>query len=169
MAFVIQQPSLGYPQIGDVVADTDEYIESPPLGTIVTAVDPDYGSGEFIYLAGVASTVVGSWVTYNADNFSTTLIVPNAIGPVAIATAATVASTSGWYQIQGKANASSADVADNADVYIDTAAGFCDDVAVTGDRVWGAKWASDDDTATGRADVEVSRPFVNDGLNAGTT
>ena len=30
------------------------------LGTIVTAVDPTYGAGEFIYLKGVASTVVGS-------------------------------------------------------------------------------------------------------------
>ena len=31
-----------------------------PLGTIVRGTDPTYGEGEFIYLLGVANTVVGS-------------------------------------------------------------------------------------------------------------
>ena len=44
-----------------------------PLGTIVRAKDPTYGEGEFIYLLGVASTVVGSCVTYNATTWQTTL------------------------------------------------------------------------------------------------
>jgi hypothetical protein len=36
-----------------------------PLGTIVQAADGIQGVGEFIYLQGVASTVVGSLVTYD--------------------------------------------------------------------------------------------------------
>ena len=42
------------------------------LGKIIRAVDKDttnYGTGEFIYLKGVASTAVGSIVTYSADDF----------------------------------------------------------------------------------------------------
>lgn len=75
------------------------------LGKIVTGVDPSYGSGEFIYLLGVASTAVGSVVTYDADTYQTVL---SAVGgniprPIAIAMSANVASQYGWYQISGVA------------------------------------------------------------------
>ena len=43
--------------------------QNHPLGLIVQAVDradTAYGAGEFVYLKGVASTVLGSFVTYNA-------------------------------------------------------------------------------------------------------
>lgn len=142
---------------------TTSTVQNHPLGKIVTANDPTYGSGEFIYLKGVGSTIVGSWVTYNMDDGTTTLLVPNAIGPVAVSMSANAASTSyGWYQIQGKAIAVAADVADNAKVYIDTAAGKCDDAVVAGDKVHNAKWASADDTATSLAEVEIARPFCTD-------
>lgn len=79
--------------------------QNHPLGTIVKAVDPTYGEGEFIYLLGVASTVAGSVVTYDASTWQTVL---SAVGgniprPVAIAMAATVGSEYGWYQIGGVA------------------------------------------------------------------
>src|SRR5687767_1469871 len=97
-------------QIGaQPIAETST-VQKHKLGEIVTAEDPTYGAGEFIYLLGVASTAVGSWVTYNMDDGGTTLLVPNAIGPVAVAMSANVASQYGWYQIQGKAIASAADV-----------------------------------------------------------
>lgn len=151
--------------VEQAIADTST-TQKHPLGTIVRAVDSTFGAGEFIYLLGVASTVVGSWVTYNMDDGSTTLIAPNAIGPVAVAMSANVASQYGWYQIQGKANARAADVADNGKVYIDTAAGVCDDAVVAGDKVHNAKWASTDDTSAGaaatKAHVEIARPFVTD-------
>jgi hypothetical protein len=162
MAYIITNGVAGNQPIA-----TTSTVQNHPFGKIVTARDPDRGEGEFIYLKGVGSTVVGSWVTYNSDDWTTALIVPNAIGPVAIAMSVNDATTDfGWYQIQGKAVAKSADVADNAKVYIDTAAGFCDDAVVTGDRVTGATWASTDDTATGTADVEISRPFVTDQKDA---
>ncbi len=160
MAYIITNSSLvGHQQI----ADTNT-TQKHPLGTIVTAYDPDVGSGEFIYLQGVASTVVGSWVVYNADDFSTALITPNAVGPVAVAMSANVASQYGWYQIGGKATAKSDDVSDGGRVFIDaTITGSCDDAFAAGDYVYGAKWASDDATATGTAEVEIARPFVDDG------
>lgn len=161
MAFLITDPVAGSQAIA-----TTSTTQKHPLGTIVRATDPTYGAGEFIYLKGVASTAVGSWVLYNADDFSTTLLTGNDIGPVAVAMSANVASQYGWYQIQGNAVAKSADVADSGKVYIDTAAGTCDDAAVTGDRVNNAKWASADDTATGTAEVRIARPFVTDQKDA---
>jgi len=167
MTFAVQTPSLSYPVIGDVILDTDLYIEGPPLGTIITAFDPDYGSGEFIYLAGVASTLLGSVVVYNGDNFSTTLAVANAIGPVAIAMGATVASTKGWYQISGKGVAKVlAGFVDNANCYLTATAGSIDDAIVAGDYISNMKGASAIDTpSTGLAEVELERPFVRDGLD----
>ena len=66
------------------------------LGKIIRAVDKastDYGTGEFIYLKGVASTAVGSWVLYSPDDLSTSLLAANAIGSVAVAMSANVDNT----------------------------------------------------------------------------
>lgn len=76
-----------------------------PLGTVVRATDPTYGEGEFIYLLGVASTTVGSIVTYDASTYQTAL---SAVGgniprPIAVAMSANVATQYGWYQISGVA------------------------------------------------------------------
>lgn len=157
MAYKIRNQMIGAQPIA-----TTSTTQNHPLGTIVTADDPTYLAGEFIYLKGVGSTAVGSWVTYNMDDGSTTLLVPNAIGPVAVAMSANVADQYGWYQIQGKAVASAADVADNGKVYIDTVSGRCDDAVVAGDKVHNAKWASAEDTATNLAEVEIARPFCTD-------
>lgn len=139
-----------------------------PLGTIVVAKDSTYGAGEFIYLKGVANTEVGSWVTYNADDFSTTLLAANAIGPVAIAMSANVANQYGWYQIQGKAVGKAlAAFADDANVYATATAGSVDDAVVAGDRVKLAKGASAVGTpSAGLAEFEIARPFMDDGLAA---
>jgi len=160
MAWVIEENRLGQTLIGSV--DTEQAV---PVGTIVRATDPTYGSGEFIYLAGVASTAVGSWVTYNMDDGSTALLAANAIGPVAIAMAATVASTWGWYQVGGKAvGLALTGFADNANVYATATAGSIDDAVVAGDRVKRAKGASA--VAGGVADFEIDRPFMDDAVAA---
>jgi hypothetical protein len=162
MAFVPMTPSLGFPPIDEFVDATgDDHVKPVPLGTIITATDPSLGAAEFIFLKGVASTVVGSWVTYDLDAFQTALIASNAIGPVAVAMSACGADDAGWYQITGKAWTKAADVSDSGAVYIDTAAGICDDAAVAGDLVYNATWASDDDT-NGFAYARIARPFVTD-------
>ena len=139
-----------------------------PLGKIIRAEDKDptgYGVGEFIYLQGVANTVVGSVVHYNADDFSTTLAVADGVGPIATAMSACVASNFGWYQISGKGVAKvKASFADNGDVYLTSTAGSVDDANVAGDYVSGMKGASAIDTpSTGLAEMEMSRPSSADG------
>lgn len=86
------------------IANT-ETTQKHPLGTIVRGADPTYGEGEFIYLLGVASTAVGSIVTYDASTYQTVLcaVGGNIPRPIAVAMSANVASQYGWYQISGVA------------------------------------------------------------------
>lgn len=163
MAYIVTNPALGFQPI----AATDT-TKNHPLGTRVTAKDATYGVGEFIYLKGVASTEVGSWVTFNQDDNSTALLAANAIGPVAVAMSANVADQYGWYQIYGKAVGKAlASFADNANVYATATAGSVDDAVVAGDRVKSAKGASAVDTpSTGLAEFEIQYPLMDDGLAA---
>lgn len=153
--------------IGQQIADNST-TQAHALGTIVRCNDPTYGAGEFIYLQGVASTAVGEWVTYNADDFSTTRLAANAIGPVAVAMSASVASEYGWYQISGKAVGKAlTGFADNGNVYATATAGSIDDAIVAGDRVKNAKGASAVGTpSAGLAEFEISRPWMDDALAA---
>jgi hypothetical protein len=75
-----------------------------PLGSVVKFRDVTLGEAEFIYLAGAANTVAGDAVSYNTASFATTRAAAGAGIPWAIAwaTAATVASTWGWYQLSGQ-------------------------------------------------------------------
>ena len=121
-----------------------------PLGTRCKVKDVGstaYGLGELIYLLGVASTARGSVVTIT-DDYGTALITARAKGGVAIALAATVASTYGWYQILGKGVAACDTVADGAACYIDGTDGRIDDAAVAGDQIIGMQTSSTDDTNT---------------------
>jgi hypothetical protein len=163
MAWKFIENRLGQSLIGSV--DTEAAVE---VGTILRAVDPTYGAGEFIYLAGVASTAVGTWVTYNMDDGSTARLAANAIGPVAVAMAATVASTYGWYQISGKAvGLALAGYVDNALVYATATAGSVDDAVVAGDRVKNALGASAVGTpSAGLAEFEIARPWMDDATAA---
>jgi hypothetical protein len=67
----------------------------------------DNVGNEYIYLKGVASTAAGDWVLYNPSTGVTTRTTANtaATGLLAVAMAATVASTWGWYQIAGLTSA----------------------------------------------------------------
>lgn len=153
--------------IGQPVAETSTTLKHR-LGDRFKCSDPTYGPGEFIYLQGVASTVVGSWVTFNADDGTTALLAANAIGPVAIAMSANVASQYGWYQIYGKAVGKAlTGFADNGNVYATATAGSVDDAIVAGDRVKNAKGASAVDTpSAGLAEFEIQYPVMDDGLAA---
>lgn len=163
MAFVSTETRI----IPQAIADTST-TQLLPLGTRIRAVDSTYGEGEFIYLLGVASTAVGSWVLFSEDAFSTSLLAANDIGQVAVAMSANVASQYGWYQVRGKAVGKAlASFADNANVYSTATAGSVDDAVVAGDRVKKCKGASAVDTpSTGLAEFEIDAPFVDDALAA---
>jgi hypothetical protein len=91
-------------QVGAQPIDETSTTQRHTLGIIVQAKSSTYGVGEFIYLQGVGSTVVGSVVNYDAL-FITAL---NTTGlstprPLAVAMSANVANQFGWYQISGVA------------------------------------------------------------------
>lgn len=166
MTFVIETPSLGFPKIelSQVASTAAGRSVAWKAGDIVRATDPTYGSGEFIYLAGVASTVVGSLVTYDAYLGTTTLApATGGSGPVAVAMSANVLGQFGWYQIQGTAavKAPNAMVV-GADVFMLAATpGSVDDAAVAGEQVLGAKVTSTTGTpSTGLALITINRPHL---------
>lgn len=153
--------------IGQVPEETST-IQRHALGQRMFFKDPVYGVGEFIYLRGVASTALGEWVIYNADDYSTSRLAANDIGPVAVAVAPVLANQFGWYQIGGKAVGKVlTGFVDNANVYATATAGSVDDAVVAGDRVKNAKGASAIGTpAAGLAEFEIDHPFMDDGLAA---
>lgn len=170
MAFVIRNPIIGTQGIHET--DT---VRRQPLGQEVQAYDPVYGEATFVYARGVASTVVGSVVLINQDDYSTALTVADQIGKIGVAMSANVANSFGWYQITGKAVAKvAAGFVDNANVYLTATAGVVDDAVVAGDRIKNCKGASAIGTIvdsngvsiTLAAELEIDRPFVDDGLAA---
>jgi hypothetical protein len=172
MAYVFVDTQLGMPPVTShltaVTSSVGAQVPGALLGRVAQAVDTTYGNGEFIFLKGVASTELGSWVLYNPDDFSTSLLAANDIGSVAVAMAATVANEYGWYQIKGKAVGKVlAGFVDNANVYATATAGSVDDAVVAGDRVKNAKGASAIGTpSAGLAEFEIDHPFMDDALAA---
>ena len=67
------------------------------LGIVRTFSD----GNEYIYLQGIGSTVVGSWVVFDPGTYTTALLATTSKGQCAVATAATIASTFGWYGYVG--------------------------------------------------------------------
>jgi hypothetical protein len=116
MAYNPTETRLGVQPIASTVAinttyqsgQSTQFNPQHTIGEIVRAIDPTFGGGEFIYLKGVASTLVGSLVTYDPVNGTTTLSSTTATGvgasgnqPLAVAMAACVSGYYGWYQIAG--------------------------------------------------------------------
>jgi hypothetical protein len=158
MAYKITNPLIGPQPIA--VSETTQY---HALGTIVRAEDPVYGAGEFIYLKGVASTVVGSVVDYDSYLATTTLApATTGTGPVAVAMSINVANQYGWYQITGVAAVKAPNAMTvGADVFMLAATpGSVDDAAVNGEQILNAKVTTTTGTpSTGLALIEINRPF----------
>jgi hypothetical protein len=173
MAYSFTENRAGMLQIantdsGVTMANGTSAIPTPPntLGQVVRAFDPTYGEGEFIMLVGVASTVVGSLVTYNATTYQTTLSAntANQATPVAVAMAANTAGLFGWYQIGGLAVVKKTAVATNAQVavYQSATAGRIMATAASGKQVLGARSANLATVASSVSTVIVSinRPHL---------
>lgn len=172
MAYTINHPFAGVLPIGNTDAGTtmpngSSAIPTPPLvlGMIVRAFDPTYGEGEFILLKGVASTVVGSMVTWDGTTYATTLAATTANQgrPVAFAMAAnTSSSVFSWYQIGGTCVASKSAVAIAATVALGVnSTGKVGNVA-SGKQVLGARTANAATvaSATTTITVVVNRPHL---------
>ncbi|MFA6171974.1 MAG: hypothetical protein WCW77_00525 [Patescibacteria group bacterium] len=125
----------------------------------------DTEGNEYIYLQGVASTVLYSPVVYDeagltvlADSAGTA---PSNEGPIAVAQAAIVADRYGWYMIHGKTYMISGDVADNGQIYLTTGAGTVDDADVAQALVIGAWARGADDSDNTRVLVQINYPMVH--------
>ena len=141
--------------------DTIDTSQKFTLGQTCCArqISGDY-EGEFIYMKGVASCVLGSWVLLDYDTSAITLLADTNAGGVGIAMGALAASTFGWCQIRGKAEGSlAASCADNAQLYTTTTAGTVDDATSGQYQVYGARCA---ETVTSAAvgEVEIHYPQV---------
>lgn len=149
------------------IANT-ETTQKHPLGTIVRGVDPTYGEGEFIYLLGVASTVVGMVVLYNATTYQTALLTvtngKNKGLPVAVAMSANVASQYGWYQIGGNAVVKKTTVAvtPQVPIFISATSGRIKVLASAGQQILGAQTANLTTivTTTSTVVVTINRPHT---------
>lgn len=155
--------------VSQPIAATETTIAADvPLGTIVKAKDGTYGEGEFIYLLGVASTVVGSLVKYNATTYQTALLgVTNGKNkgvPVAVAMSANVAGQYGWYQIGGNAVIKKTTVAATPQVpiFISATDGRMKVVASAGQQILGAQTANLTTvvTTTSTVVVTIARPHT---------
>lgn len=151
MAYFVSGPAVGKP------GDIDDTARNP-LGMERTA-DNGY---TYKYLKGVASTITGSWVSFEIEGFTTvgldTDVATSIVSCVAVATAAVVANKFGWYGIDGIFAAGAVtSTADNAKVFPTTTVFICDDASVAGSQVWPAVWRSAE--AAGLANVEIHRPM----------
>ena len=152
--------------LGGQDIDENSATQKNQLGRCVEAFDTastEYGFGEFIYLKGVASTVVGSAVTWQYGDYVTALTVAASVGKVAFAMSACVAGEFGWYQVRGLAVSEVlASFADDTICYLTTTAGELDDAVVAGSDIRGTYGYSDIATpAAGQALISIQYPEVS--------
>lgn len=163
-------PSYSYRIVDQIIGaqpiETVDTTQNHPLGTIVRAWDPTYGSAEFIYVSGFAQGGVGKWVAINADNGATSGVVANAYAPLVGIMMSALDSTTeyGWCMITGKHPAAKCltGFADNGRVFMTSTTGSVDDASVAGDMVWNAKGASATTVNSFVAEFELSRPYTTD-------
>ncbi len=150
------------PLIGAQPIATKSTTQKHPLGTIVRAVDATLGEGEFIYLKGVSSTAVGSWVGY-FPNGTSILAVANGCYPLAVSlTTNTTTGSYAWYQISGTANALglTSITTTSGFLWLTSTAGSVDDASVIGDAVVNArKTATVHVVGTFLDQYSMNRPF----------
>lgn len=132
-----------------------------PLGAVVKARHATYGDGEFIYLQGIGSTVVGDAVVYSTA-FLTTRAVLASRGPVAIAMSANVASQYGWYQISGLGVVKAGTVVAETAAQLTATDGTLDDTTTATRYIDGAVFKTADGTpAAGFATIALCNPCAN--------
>jgi hypothetical protein len=131
---------------------------------VIQGADPTFGVGEFILLAGVASTAIGDLVTYNTVSFTTTRcpVTANLGQPVAVAMSANAAATTwGWYQIGGVAvvnKSTGLGLANNVAVAINSTAKV--GTNASGKQLLGARTANSTVSATTTVRLILDRPHL---------
>lgn len=154
------------PELGIQPIQVTSTVQNHDLGYRVEARDPTFGGGEFLYLLGVASTAVGSLVTYNATTFQTALspTTANTDNPVAVAMSANLAAGYGWYQIEGLATVlkTAVKVSPQVSLFLSATAGRIKVLASAGLQVLGMRSANLTTVTTTTSSVTalINRPFT---------
>lgn len=156
--------ALGVPGFRTTDVDT---VQRLPIGTIVKAVDPTLGEGEFIYLPGVVNCLAGCAVVYDltpgANVTALTLSGTHLNGghPLAVAVVAVPAASFGWFQISGVAITAGIAAGIAGKCMLTTTAGALDDTAIAGCQVLGARQLTAFNTpSAGFAYTLLNRPSI---------
>src|SRR6266851_4709029 len=163
MVYIPIEPRLGLQPIA-----VSSATKNHDLGTLIRARDPVYGEGEFIYLLGVAGTVVGSCIIWKGQSSGTPAYqtqlapgTPNLNEPVAFAMSANLASQYGWYQIGGQAVVATNGVLTAGNTVYLAGAGQLTTTSFLGRQVVNAISITNSGTpSSGLAVVEIDRPFA---------
>lgn len=125
-------PSIIGPWVAESDTTTVDTVKNHELGARAC----DDAGNQYIYLQGVASTLAGSAVTFDEAHL-TTLAVADGVGRVAIAMAAIVASSYGWYLVYGTAAIAkvSSPCATDVQLFLTASPGSLSDNDVDGDAV----------------------------------
>ena len=117
----------------------------------------------YIYLQGVASTVAGDWVCFKPGVYTTARLTTAMRGGVAIASAAIVASSYGWYGYEGTftSNCLSATLS-NGYLYATATAGSAEDLLTKNELIANATATGAPVTSTGGGSqvVAINRATV---------
>lgn len=144
-----------------LLTDVDTEARNPLLSTR----EGDDGSVH-IYLKGVASVIAGAPVTYDHNGLSTRLV-SDAVGPVAIANAAVVANTWGWFcvvsALAGSPVSAATTVVAGLPAYIDGTTALIDDDVVVGDLIHNMFIRST--TSSALATCQFRYPYVTNESN----
>lgn len=159
MAYSIEDAIIGAQPIDETSTE-----QNHPLGFIVQASDPALGSGEFIYLEGAASTIVGS-VCVVQSSYNAALATTASRGQLAVSMSANLNGQYGWYQISGTAQAKyTGTLVANALLYATATAGSISSTSATGALIVGAIAATAESTDP-LANLMLTRPTMQ-GLGA---
>ena len=152
---------------GQNIADTSA-TQNHALGQIIEAQDgastSNKGFAEFIYLKGVASTAIGSWVGYSPTLGTSVLATANGNYPLAVAMSACNTTTLfGWYQISGIASALGLTSITHSSgfLWLTGTAGSVDDASVIGDAIVNARKTTTVHVVGTFLDTyQINRPFT---------
>src|SRR5687767_73275 len=127
-----------------------------PLGAVRLFSDGNH----YIYLKGVASTAANDWVVFD-ETYQTTRMVATSAGPAALASAATIASTFGWYLYVGSGTAYVLSAAVSAaTLFANAQAGAAATAVVHNKAILNARTTAV--AASNAAAVQINRPWVGD-------
>lgn len=170
MAYAFTDPRMGLPGITSITSVASAGLLNStaiPVGTIVRGADPTLGGGEFIYLPGVSSGVLGSVVTFNLSA-NTVILAPTttyANAPVAVSMVANTSATAlSWYQIAGVATVAKTATKINplVNVYISSTGGKVQSTLATGLQIYNSRSVNAATVASATATVLVvmDRPHL---------